>query len=87
MENIIFLELKRRGYNVDVGIVEDRGKDYYKQLEVDFIANKGNNRIYIQSAYSIPTKEKREQEERSLLKLMMHLKNYYSKGLYKKRQR
>ena len=86
MENIIFLELKRRGYNVDVGIVEDRGKDYYKQLEVDFIANKGNNRIYIQSAYSIPTKEKREQEERSLLKIndafkkIIIVKDYIKRG-------
>ena len=51
MENVIYLELKRRGYNVDVGLIELKEKkenEYtYKQLEVDFIANKGNNKIYI----------------------------------------
>lgn len=73
MENVIYLELKRRGYNVDVGVIEtvDRQKkDYvYKQLEIDFIANKGNNRIYIQSAFAMPNEEKKKQEERSLLKI------------------
>ena len=67
MENVIYLELKRRGFDVDVGVVElkERKKDEvtYKQLEVDFIANKGNNKIYIQSAYSMPTEEKINQEE------------------------
>lgn len=67
MENIIFIELKKRGYNVDVGVVEVRDKDGQKQLEIDFIANKGNNKIYIQSALNIDTKEKKEQEERSLV--------------------
>ena len=66
MENVIYLELKRRGFDVDVGVVElkERKKDEvtYKQLEVDFIANKGNNKIYIQSAYSMPTEEKINQE-------------------------
>lgn len=72
MENIIYLELRRRGFNVDVGSVEYKGKkdgkDFYKQLEIDFIANKGNNKYYIQSAYSMPDSEKREQEEKPLLK-------------------
>ncbi len=73
MENVIYLELKRRGYNVDVGVVEVKEQEEqsmtYKQLEVDFIANKGNNKIYVQSAFGMPTNEKREQEERSLLKI------------------
>lgn len=67
MENIIFIELKKRGYNVDVGVVEIRDKNGQKQLEIDFIANKGNNKIYIQSALNIDTKEKKEQEEKSLV--------------------
>ena len=62
MENVIYLELRRRGYNVDVGIVEFRERKEneltYKQLEIDFIANKGNNKIYIQSAFSMPNEEK-----------------------------
>ena len=73
MENVIYLELKRRGYNVDVGVVELKERKEneftYKQLEIDFIANKGNNKIYIQSAFSMPTAEKKEQEERLLLKI------------------
>ena len=73
MENIIYLELKRRGYNVDIGVIEQRvknnGKWEYKQLEVDFIANKGNNKIYIHSAFAMPDQEKREQEETPLLKI------------------
>ena len=73
MENVIYLELKRRGYNVDVGVVElKERKDNeftYKQLEIDFIANKGNNKIYIQSAFSMPDEEKINQEERPLLKV------------------
>lgn len=73
MENVIYLELKRRGYNVDVGMIElkerKNKKITYKQLEVDFIANKGNNKIYIQSAFSMPTEEKINQEERPLLKI------------------
>ncbi len=73
MENVIYLELKRRGYEVDVGVVElktRKEKEFvYKQLEVDFIANKGNNKIYIQSAFHMPTEEKIEQEERPLLKI------------------
>jgi len=67
MENIIYLELKRRGFKVDVGMVEIRNKEGQKQYEIDFIANKGNNKYYIQSALNIDTREKREQEEKSLM--------------------
>ena len=72
MENIIFNELKVRGYNVDVGVVvmnevDKNGKKIRKQLEVDFVCNKGSKRFYIQSAYVLPDKEKMEQEQRSLV--------------------
>lgn len=72
MENIIYIELRRRGFNVDVGVVEKRsklvnGKKDYKQLEIDFVANKGSDKYYIQSAYSIEDKDKRQQESQSLL--------------------
>ena len=67
MENIIYIELKRRGFKVDVGVVEARDKDGRKQYEIDFIANKGNNKFYIQSVLNIDTKEKREQEEKTFM--------------------
>lgn len=72
MENIIFNELKVRGYNVDVGVVvmnevDKNGKKIRKQLEVDFVCNKGSKRFYIQSAYALHDKEKMEQEQRSLV--------------------
>ena len=67
MENVIFIELKKRGYNVDVGSVEIRDGDKKKQLEIDFVANKGNNKIYIQSTLEMKTKAKVEQEQKSLL--------------------
>ena len=74
MENIIYTELRRRGFNVDVGVVEKRdtvkeGKREYMQLEIDFIVNKGNERYYIQSAYSIEDNSKRIQETKSLLNI------------------
>ena len=73
MENIIFNELKVRGYNVDVGVVVmnevKNGKKIRKQLEVDFVCNKGSKRFYIQSAYALPDKEKMEQEQRSLVNI------------------
>ena len=69
MENVIYIELKKRGYNVDVGSVEIREGDSKKQLEIDFVANKGNNKIYIQSALEMKTKEKVEQEQKSLLNI------------------
>ena len=73
MENIIYNELRLRGYNVDVGVVEVRektgdGKEVRKQLEIDFVANLGSKRFYIQSAYSIPDTEKMQQEIRPFLK-------------------
>ena len=69
MENIIYNELRYRCYSVDVGIVEFRektksGKDIRKQVEIDFVANQGSKRYYIQFAYNIPNEEKREQETR-----------------------
>ena len=67
MENVIYLELRKRGYNVDVGSVEVREGNSKKQLEIDFVANKGNNKIYIQSALEMKTSEKVEEEQRSLL--------------------
>lgn len=73
MENIIYCELKRRGYAVDVGIVEIRdiidNKRDYKQIEIDFIANKGSDKIYIQSALNMSTREKHAQEIRPFLKI------------------
>lgn len=72
MENIIFNELKVRGYHVDVGVVvmnevDKYGKKIRKQLEVDFVCNKGSKRFYIQSVYALPDKEKMQQENRSLV--------------------
>lgn len=74
MENIIYNELKMRGYNVDVGIVEyntkDKdGKTKKIQLECDFVANLGNEKIYIQSALDISSEKKKTQEENSLLRI------------------
>lgn len=71
MENVIYNELRVRGYSVDVGVVEKRvceeGKDVRKQLEVDFVANSGSDRVYIQSALEMRTPEKAAQEKASLL--------------------
>lgn len=71
MENAIYCELRRQGFNVDVGVVVFNGKDengvsFRKQLEVDFVCNKGSRRYYIQSALSLPTPEKMDQETNSL---------------------
>lgn len=79
MENLIYVELKRRGYSVDVGLVElrendEEGNRVRKQLEVDFIAYKGNNKYYIQSAFALPDEEKKKQEERPLLNIGDSLK-------------
>lgn len=72
MENIIFNELRIRGFNVDVGVVvvnstDKDGASIRKQLEIDFVCNKGSKRFYIQSAYAIPNQGKMEQEQRSLM--------------------
>lgn len=70
MENILYNELAIRGFNVDVGIVEkygknDKGQNTVANLEVDFVCNRGSERCYIQSAYSIPDREKMRQEQAS----------------------
>jgi hypothetical protein len=72
MENIIYNELRLRGFQVDVGMVEQRttnaeGKSDRRQYEVDFVANLGSRRYYIQSAFMMPTPEKVAQESASLL--------------------
>ncbi len=74
MENIIYNELRIRGYHVDVGIVEHYsanrgGKREKKQLEVDFVATMGSEKYYIQSAFAMPTSDKIAQEQRSLLSI------------------
>ena len=73
MENIIYNELRYRGYMVDVGMVVKRensnGCDVKKQLEVDFVVNRGSKRYYVQSAYSLPDVEKINQEKASLLNI------------------
>lgn len=72
MENIIFNELKSRGYAVDVGVVtwnakNSSGANVRKQYEIDFVCNFGSKRYYIQSAFDVPNEQKKEQEQRSLL--------------------
>ena len=71
MENVIYNELRSRGYSVDVGVVENVGKEngvsVRRSFEVDFVVNSGNRRYYIQSAYNIPSDEKLKQEQASLL--------------------
>lgn len=71
MENVVYNELRTRGYSVDVGVVEKRvreeGRDVRRQLEVDFVANRGSDRVYIQSALEMGTPEKAAQEKASLL--------------------
>ena len=74
MENIIYNELCIRGYSIDVGVVEinekqDTGKYIKKQLECDFVINKGNNKCYIQSAYHLPSLDKENQEIRPLINI------------------
>lgn len=74
MENIIYNELRIRGYHVDVGVVEyyatsEEGKRGKKQLEVDFVATRGSEKYYIQSAFALPTADKIRQEQRGLLRI------------------
>lgn len=74
MENVLYCDLIRRGYDVDVGVVEqnvktEEGKKVRKQLEVDFVVNRGEQRYYVQSALSIADPEKREQEIASLVRI------------------
>ena len=73
MENLIYNELIYRGYNVDVGVVvtemkDEEGKRHKVQLEIDFVCNQGSKRIYVQSAYRLPTEAKQNQELFSLTK-------------------
>ncbi len=71
MENIVYNELRLRGFSVDVGSVSKRqvvdGRSLSYQLEVDFVANLGSRRYYVQSALSLPDQQKRDQEKASLL--------------------
>lgn len=74
MENVIFNDLKCRGFDVDIGDVpynrkKENGNQILKQLEVDFVINRGDTRCYIQSALSIADPEKKEQETASLLRI------------------
>ena len=74
MENVIYNELLHRGFSVDIGVVpvqesDTQGKQIRKQLEVDFVANKGSQRYYIQSAFEISSKEKMQQETHSFLNI------------------
>lgn len=74
MENVIYNELRMRGYKVDVGVVtisekDEDGKSVRKQLEVDFVCNLGSRKIYIQSAFAMPDEEKRTQEIRPFKKI------------------
>ncbi len=74
MENVIYNELRMRGYNVDVGVVptaekDKSGKVARKALEIDFVCNLGSSRYYIQSAYSLPDETKRTQEIRPFKKI------------------
>ena len=74
MENIIYNELRSRGFSVDVGVVEKRSKDESGeakriQLEIDFVANLGSRRYYIQSAFALPDEDKKKQEKRPLLEV------------------
>ena len=74
MENLIYNELRIRGFNVDIGVVpviikDNEGKQQRLQLEVDFVCNLGSRRYYIQSAFRMETDEKIKQESASLLKV------------------
>ena len=73
MDNVIYNELRMRGFAVDVGVVEARemrnGKMEYIQYEVDFIASNGTDKYYIQSAFALDTEEKKQQELKSFLKI------------------
>lgn len=97
MENIIFTELKRRSFSVDVGVVDirelsagDKEKEGYqskyerKRLEIDFIATKGSKKYYIQSAFVIPDRAKRQQEIKPLLNIDDSFKKIVIVGTYTK---
>ena len=74
MENVLYNDLIRRGFDVDVGVIEqntrdEAGKNIRRQLEVDFVVNRGDERYYIQSALSVDDPEKKEQEIASLIRI------------------
>lgn len=88
MENILYNALKEQGYSVDVGMVEiweknKDGKNVRKQLEVDFVINRADERVYIQSAYMLPDKEKWDQEKRPLLTIPDGFKKVIITGEYR----
>ena len=72
MENIIYIELRRRGYQVDIGVVSARDGNDRRQYEVDFVANRGDRTLYVQSALTISDPDKRAQESRSLSEIDDH---------------
>lgn len=78
MENVLYNELRYRGFSVDVGLVElwgkENGKSVRNQHEVDFVVNRPPYRYYIQSALHMPTLEKEQQERRSLLSINDHFR-------------
>jgi predicted AAA+ superfamily ATPase len=87
MENVLYNELRSRGYSVDVGLVETweknaQGKTVRKILEVDFVVNRGSQRIYIQSAYMLPDKAKVEQEQRPLANISDSFRKVVVSGDY-----
>lgn len=74
MEDVVYNDLRRNGFSVDVGLVEsfkrnNEGKLVRRNLEIDFVVNRHDERLYIQSAYALPSKEKIEQEQDSLLQV------------------
>ena len=79
MENVIYNELRSRGYSVDVGMVEARTATERKQLEEDFVANKGNKRYYIQSAFALPSDEKLEQELASFKRILFQENPHFAR--------
>lgn len=88
MENILYNALKEQGYSVDVGMVEiweknKEDKNVRKQLEVDFVINRADERVYIQSAYMLPDKEKWNQEKRPLLTIPDGFKKVIITGEYR----
>lgn len=92
MENVLYNELCARGYSVDVGLVEiwerdEEGKTVRIKVEVDYVVNRGSQRIYIQSAYMLPDKEKSDQEQRPLTNISDNFRKViisgdFTKGFY-----
>ena len=78
--NVIYNELRLRGFSVDVGVIKTREQGVRKQLEVDFVCNLGSKRYYIQSVYSMPSEEKRNQEIRPFTKIDDSFKKIVNTG-------